>query len=110
MNTDEDIDQFKRRVERQELKRARSTAVVLACASVIALLSIVYAYVQGIEAKRQRVISEIAVHEALEWKARAEAAERSAVEAQELAVNAQRRAEEALKRTEVNLKNANKRK
>lgn len=79
MNVEEELKALKLQV----LKRGRVTAVVLGLSAVIAVIFMIYGFTQSIEAGRQRVLSEHATRvaekcaqEKLEYKNRAEVAEK----------------------------------
>lgn len=79
MSAEEELKAFKL----QTLKKARMTAVVLGIAAVITVIFMIYGFTQNIEAGRQRDLSEYATRvsekcaqEKLEYKTRAEAAEK----------------------------------
>lgn len=85
MSAEDELKAFKL----QTLKRARVTAVVLGLSAVIAVLFMIYGFTQSIEAQKQRDLSEYAVvvcaKEKLEYKTRAEAAEKLAIREAEYA-------------------------
>lgn len=58
MNTEEELKAFKDTVNKQELKRARSTATVFGILAMITLLSLVYSFLQNAAAKKAQILME----------------------------------------------------
>lgn len=79
--------------QKRKLQRARVTALVLATATIVSLLFLVYAFVQQLEAKRQEQLALQAKDEALRLKDEAE-------EQRSLALAEKQRAEAAQKEAE----------
>ncbi len=87
--------------QKRKLQRARTTALVLATATIISVLFLIYAFVQKLEADNQRIAADIARVEADKLRVKAEDAlkdaeiQRKAAElARAAAVKAQKEAEE----------------
>jgi energy-coupling factor transporter ATP-binding protein EcfA2 len=88
--------------QRRMLRRARITAVVLGVAAVIALLFLVFAYIQKVEADNQTRLAKDRAKEAADQKAIAEQRQREAEAATKLA----NRRKEELERALIDVKKA----
>ena len=86
----EELSEFKQLVEKQELKRARSTAFVIGLATIISLISIVYAVVQQTVAQKAQQEALRNAELSLESQRRAQVAEREAILQHQLATTAER--------------------
>lgn len=81
--------------QKRMLRRARATAVILGIAAVIALLFLVFAYIQKVEADNQTRLAEAREKEAAQQRTIAEQRQREAEAAKDLALNARVEAERA---------------
>ncbi len=87
--------------QKRKLERARTTAIVFGILMVIALLFLVFAFVQQAEAKRQEALATLNAKDALKQKGIADQKAKEALEAKDLAEAEKRKAEAAKKDAEA---------
>lgn len=85
-----------RSVDKQQLKRARRTALVLASVIVFSLLTLVYAYIQKKEADKARSHAEVIMMQLKQTEQEAIQAKEEAEKQRMMAIAAQHHALEAL--------------
>ncbi|MFN7491859.1 MAG: High-affnity carbon uptake protein Hat/HatR [Cyclobacteriaceae bacterium] len=87
--------------QKRKLERARTTAIVFGVLMVIALLFLVFAFVQQAEAKRQEALAKTNADAAIAQKGIADQKAKEALEAKDLAEGEKRKAEAAKKDAEL---------
>jgi WD40 repeat protein len=87
--------------QKRKLERARTTAIVFGVLMVIALLFLVFAFVQQAEAKRQEALATKNAKDALMQKGIADQKAKEALEAKDVAEGEKRKAEAAKKDAEL---------
>lgn len=104
--SEEDLETFKKRINKQELKRARYTANWVAVSSIVALISIVYGVFQYKAVEAREVRLEQCANELVEYKIQMEKTEQRMLMQNQVVEKALKEAEMAQKYAEEQYKNA----
>ena len=104
---EEDLEAFKKRINKQELKRARSVAAVCGISAIVAMISGVFAFFQFEAVEVQRAQVAACAGEVNEYKAQVEVAEQEMLRLNKTLEKVLKEAETARMNAEEQFKNAN---